>query len=340
MNNFKNSLKTLPNSQKNNVSFIENLNLNDFPKNIIIKLSDDQSCINVCNTNFEKPLTFNIPIHEETFSALYNNPRCEDLLNRYKLYSTEYKKIITNYSIAERKFLQERFPNLVFNIKIRQKSEYSYKKKLNDKLKVDPNADVTLHDIMAERIIITQLDKNVPIPTDKEEFEEYEKKLQETCLEVSEELNKFRINSGFTLIKEKNYIENPKDNGYQSIHDIMQNNLIPDCLFETQIRTLYMEKMSKTSGEIAHTTYKPRLLNENSISKLPTYTEITPFLDANGNPIAIEIPFDDTFYHFYGVQLSKHREQLNTVLPFIENIKNKIYNFFRPQQEYNEFLVY
>ena len=46
-------------------------------------------------------------------------------------------------------------------------------------------------------------------------FEEYEKKLQETCLEVSEELNKFRINSGFTLIKEKNYIENPKDNGYQ-----------------------------------------------------------------------------------------------------------------------------
>ena len=171
-------------------------------------------------------------------------------------------------------------------------------------------------------------------------FEEYEKKLQETCLEVSEELNKFRINSGFTLIKEKNYIENPKDNGYQSIHDIMKNNLIPDCLFETQIRTLYMEKMSKTSGEIAHTTYKPRLLNENSISKLPTYTEITPFLDANGNPIAIEIPFDDTFYHFYGVQLSKHREQLNTVLPFIKNIKNKIYNFFRPQQEYNEFLVY
>ena len=81
-----------------------------------------------------------------------------------------------------------------------------------------------------------------------------------------------------------------------------------------------MEKMSKTSGEIAHTTYKPRLLNENSISKLPTYTEITPFLDANGNPIAIEIPFDDTFYHFYGVQLSKHREQLNTVLPFIKNM--------------------
>ena len=86
---------------------------------------------------------------------------------------------------------------------------------------------------MAERIIITQLDKNVPIPTDKKEFEEYEKKLQETCLEVSEELNKFRINSGFTLIKEKNYIENPKDNGYQSIHDIMKNDLIPDCLFET-----------------------------------------------------------------------------------------------------------
>ena len=120
----------------------------------------------------------------------------------------------------------------------------------------------------------------------------------------------------------------------------MKNDLIPDCLFETQIRTLYMEKMSKTSGEIAHTTYKPRLLNENSISKLPIYTEITPFLDANGNPTAIEIPFDNTFYHFYGVPLPKHREQLNTVLPFIKEIKNKLYNLLRPQQEYNEFLVY
>lgn len=334
-NDFKNSLKVSNVHSMTSISLIENLNLTDLPENIKINLSNDNSCINLCNTNFENPLVFNIPINEENFSVLYNNPRVEELLNRYKLYSTEYKDIITNYSISERKFIQEIFPNLIFNIKIRQKSEYSYKKKLNDRLKDDLNSNLYLHDIIAERIIISQLDKNVPIPNDDKEFEKYEKKLQETCFEISKALNNFRKNSDFSLIQEKNYIKNPKESGYQSIHDIMQHNLIPDCMFETQIRTLYMEKMSKTSGEIAHTKYKPRLLNDVSISKLPVYTEITPFLDANGNPTAINIPFDNTFYHFYGVSLKNHRTQLNTVLPFIKEIRNSLYLLSSHNQEYN-----
>lgn len=338
-NDFKNSLKVSKIPNKTPGSIIEKLNLTNLPENIKISLSPDNSCINLYNTNFKNPLVFNLPINEENFSLLYNNPRVEELLNRYKLYSTEYKDIITNYSITERKFLQEKFPNVVFNIKIRQKSEYSYKKKLNDKLKKEPNSDLYLHDIIAERIIITQLDKNVPVPTDPKKFEEYERKLQKTCFEFSESLNNFRKTSEFSLIQEKNYIENPKASGYQSIHDIMQHILIPDCMCETQIRTLYMEKVSKTSGEIAHTKYKPRLLNDISISKLPIYTEITSFLDENGNPIAIDIPPDNAFYHFYGVTLKNFRNQLNTVLPYIKDFRNSLYQLSSSNQKQSDLCI-
>ena len=338
-NAYKNSIKVSIVPKKPSTSIMEKLNLADLPENIKVSLSPDNSCINLYNTDFKNPLVFRIPIHEEDFSLLSNNPRNEELLNRYKLYSTEYKDIITNYSIAERKFLQERFPDVVFNIKIRQKSEYSYKKKLNDKLKKDPNSNLFLHDLIAERIIITQLDKNVPVPADSKEFEKYEKELQKTCFEFSEALNEFRRTSEFSLIQEKNYIENPKASGYQSIHDIMQHNLIPDCMFETQIRTLYMEEVAKTGDEIAHTKYKPRLLNDVSISKLPRYTEITPFLDAHGNPTAINISKNEAFYHFYGVTLENFESQLNTLLPYITDFRNSLHQLFSPNQKHSNLCI-
>lgn len=344
-NEFTNSLKldTLPKIPGNNFNSIINikdLNLSNLTRNIKMSISDDHLYINISNMNFSKPLIFQIPIEPETFTNLYNHPQVEDLLNRYKLYSTEYKDQIINYSIAERKFIQEQFPNLIFNLKIRQKSEYSYKKKLNDKARIEPEYNLYLHDIIAERIIVSQLDKNIPVPTDKEDFKKYEEELRKTCIEISESLKYFRQTSGFTQIQEKNYILHPKDNGYESIHIIMQNNDNPDCQFETQIRTLFMEKASKTSGEIAHSKYKPRLLNDNSISKLPIYTEITPFTDANDKPISLDIPFDNTFYHFYGVTLKNYREQINTILPLIRELKNKLYQRTPPIMEYNDFLEY
>ena len=60
-----------------------------------------------------------------------------------------------------------------------------------------------------------------------------------------------------------------------------------------------MEKKSKVAEEIAHTKYKPRLLNDLSPNRVPIYYEITPFYDEYGNPTILEIPMENRFYHFY-----------------------------------------
>ncbi len=69
-----------------------------------------------------------------------------------------------------------------------------------------------------------------------------------------------------------------------------------------------MESISKTSGEIAHKKYKPRsrLLNDLSPNRVPIYYEISPFIDAFGNPTLIEIPFENRFYHFYNSEKTDH----------------------------------
>lgn len=307
---------------------LRELTLNtNIPSTIEMELSKDRSCINIRNTEFKVPITFNISIKPENFPVLYQYPRVDDLLNRYRIYDLEYKKIIVEYSIAEREFLQTKFPNLVFNLKIREKSEFSYKKKLNDKLSKDINYNPYIHDIIGERIIVSQLDNRVPVPATEEEFEktDYENKLISVCFDISEALSTFRKNTVFQLVEAKNYISNPKVNGYQSIHHIMMNTSNTDLKFETQIRTLTMEEKAKKDDKLAHSTYKPRLLNEYSILKLPKYISISPFCDSNGVPIAYEIPQDNNFYHFYGVSYESYRKQLDTLLPYIQYIKDILY---------------
>ena len=79
-----------------------------------------------------------------------------------------------------------------------------------------------------------------------------------------------------------------------------------DFTYETQIRTLEMESLSKTSGEIAHTKYKPRLLNDLSPDRVPIYSEISCFTDEFGNPQIVDIPFENRFYHFYNSGHADH----------------------------------
>ena len=69
-----------------------------------------------------------------------------------------------------------------------------------------------------------------------------------------------------------------------------------------------MEKMSKTSGEMAHTKYKPRLLNDLSPNRVPIYSEVTSFVDDFGNPEIIDIPFENRFYHFYNSEKTNHSD--------------------------------
>lgn len=315
-NNFKIALKTdIPtviNSNfhnSNETNLLSKLGLFPLPNNVQVSISNDNRYLNIKleDSPTEKHLLFQFPIEEHDLSALNNRPDYQELINRYHLYINDYVDEIKKYAILERKYLQEKFPGLIFNIKVRLKSYHSYINKLNENIL--KGKDPYINDIMAERIIISEYNgcQDEDILTDM-------------CDKVAKALYDFRIQTDFRMKKDmdcteaisekpyitKDYIKYPKSNGYQSIHILMENKRNKDFKYETQIRTLEMEAISKTSGEIAHNKYKPRLLNDLSPNRVPIYSEISSFSDDFGNPEIVNISLENRFYHFYNSEKTDH----------------------------------
>lgn len=329
VNTFKQSLQADLNPI-NNIDeteiFLKNLGLFPIPENIQVSISKDEKFLNfrLKSDGDLKHILFQLPLIEKNLSSLKNNPNYDALLERYTLYSNEYIYEIKNYALQERKFLQERFPGLVFNIKIRLKSYDSYINKLNGN--IEKGKSPYINDIMAERIILSEYIGS----TD-------EQMLTALCDDVARALYDFRINTNFRVQPEhslsekeyisKDYISHPKENGYQALHILMQNKNNHDFTYETQIKTFRMEHMSKTCSEIAHTKYKPRTLNELSATQVPLYVIVTQFTDSEGNPIVLDVTFNDRFYHFYNTLLNNSQisEQERTIPVTYENYKKELY---------------
>lgn len=344
-NNFKSALKvdvpSTTGSSSNNLDktnlLLSKLGLFPIPENVQAEISDDNKylTIKLKDSSKEKHLSFQFPLEEDDLSALTNRPDYQELMDRYHLYTNDYVDEIKKYAMQERAYLQEKFPGLVFNIKIRIKSPYSYTKKLNENIL--ENKTPYINDIIAERIILSEYNTDKEIL--KQSHEEDEKNLKKMCDEVAKALYEFRINTNFRMKKDidpnaansekdyitKDYIENPKENGYESIHILMEHKDNKDFTYETQIRTLQMESMSKTSGEIAHSKYKPRLLNDLSPNRVPIYSEVTPFVDEFEKPEIIDVPFSNRFYHFYNSEHTDHSNPTKKTNPIT-------YEKFRKEQ--------
>lgn len=312
-NNFKKNLEVnVPslNSLNETDLLLSKLGLFPIPENVHAELSDNNKYLNIqlkSSGDTNEHLLFQFPLEENDLFALKNRPDYQELLNRYHLYTNDYVDEVKKYAVLERAYLQEKFPGLVFNIKIRIKSYDSYIKKLNEN--ISKGKDLYINDIMAERIIISEYNGSKD-----------EALLKDMCDQVAKALYDFRIETNFRMKKDiepneansdqeyitKDYISHPKDNGYQSIHILMENKNNKDFTYETQIRTFEMESISKTSGEIAHNKYKPRLLNDLSPNRVPIYSEVTSFVDDFGNPILLDVPFKNRFYHFYNSERADH----------------------------------
>lgn len=274
--------------------------------------------------NSEKPIHFRIQAKNFDLSIYQSSPDYDMLNYRYDLYNTLYKDKILEQFMQERKFLQERFPNVVFNTKVRQKSKFSYEDKIIERMQLNESLDekhqksYLLRDVIAGRHIVSYIDDN----NDTEV-------LNKLCFDFEKALIKFREEEknkdNFDIVLRKDYITNPKANGYQSIHLINQDTQNPDCTYETQIRTFDMEEQSKTDEKIAHDTYKPRIIDQYAPLRVPTYISISPFNDENGKSSVITLSLEDSFYHFYGISFSKYITELNTVMPVIDDIRNELY---------------
>ena len=318
-NNFKTNLKCNI-SNKNNIfnsnfdknSILSELDLLNVPETLQVNISDDNKYLNIrlvgTSDDSSNHLLFQLPLNENKLSCLKNHPDYQDLLNRYQMYTKEYIDENKKYALQENEYLKEKFPGLVFTIKIRIKSFESYITKLDHN--IANGKSPYINDIIAERIIISQY-KNC----------RSEKVLKKVCYDVAKALYDFRINTNFRMKKDVNsnpsnsneeyitrdYIKYPKDNGYQSLHIQMESKYNNDLDYETQIRTLYMESQSKSSNEIAHNLYKPRLLNDTSALRVPSYSVIPSFKDPiSGKFEVYDIPFEDRFYHYYNTSLNNH----------------------------------
>lgn len=357
-NNFKETLKVnIPdlkvtssqNLNKTNLLLL-NLGLFPIPENVQAEISDDNKYLNIKikDSSKEKHLLFQFPLEEDDLSALKSRSDYQELMDRYHIYTNDYVDEIKKYAMKERAYLQERFPELVFNIKIRIKSPDSYTKKLNENIL--EGKDPYINDIIAERLIISDSENNKKRNLLKKKYannkemlkqlyEEDEKELKKMCYQIAKALYDFRINTNFRMKKDiepnkansdkefitKDYIAHQKENGYESLHILMEHKDNKDFTYETQIRTLQMEYMSKTSGEIAHSKYKPRVLNDLSPNRVPIYSEVTPFVDDFGKPEIIDIPFDNRFYHFYNSEHTDHSD-------LVEKSNPITYEKFRQEQ--------
>lgn len=307
-------------------TLLKSLGLFPLPENIEAYISEDKKYLNLRlkSVNNINHILFQLPLEEKDLSYLKSHPNYDELLERYTLYTTEYMHEIKNYALQERIYLQEHFPGLIFNIKIRLKSYDSYINKLNTNIK--DGKSPFINDIMAERIILSEYkdskDENLLICL---------------CNEVARALYDFRINTNFRMKPEsfmsekeyvsKDYIEKPKENGYQALHILMQNKYNHDFTYETQIKTFEMEHISKTCSEIAHNKYKPRVLNDLAATKVPLYTVITQFNDSVGNPIILDADFEERFYHFYNTSLNNHQEdaEYRSIPISYENYKRELH---------------
>ncbi len=207
----------------------------------------------------------------------------EDILHATKL--MEYREFLTDREFLKeiRKTFDELYnhiseiqPDLMFCIEGRRKSLISTEKKILTLLSKNKSLD-TLHDFFAFRITL---------------FDNNPGELIDECYKVAENLIIFMVSNGFIpceaspkydikgfaadkhpgiVIPEtsgisprysycvKDYIKNPKTNGYQSLHIAFRDH--NGKSFEIQIRTHTMHVRAE-SGSADHDDYKTRIYTE------------------------------------------------------------------------------
>lgn len=337
-NAFKESLKhnilgqDFNNSKPNYSSIYKILELDNLPEDIEANISEDLKYLNLKikdSSPTDNHLTFQVPLKEEDFSFYKNHPQSDYINNRYDTYDIDYQAQIEEYAQNEKRFLNEKFPNINLYTRIRMKSRPSYQKKINDRIK--KGLGYIIDDIIAERIIISNVDGN-----------EDPKLLEDACYTVAQALEEYRNNYTNFKLKDikiigdsgksdknyitKDYISHPKPSGYKSLHIITENKDNPDFTYETQIRTYDMEQASKLDSKISHKNYKHRFFDDSSILKVPKYIDVTNFKESNGDPLVYRVPIKYAFHHYYGENIDKFRNELNYIQQFIkfEDIRQKL----------------
>ena len=212
-------------------------------------------------------------------------------IEEYSKYLYDYKHDFYKQAYGEHIAISKIFPEIDFHTICRIKAFQS----TLDKVKHKGLGNV--YDIHGIRHVITSIGEN-----DNEEL------LIKYCYKIKEYLKSYYNNSGINtkLDREKDYIKNPKENGYQALHlsGIVVNG--HQRKFETQIKTNRMDEYAKYGNANHAEKYKPRALGNNPLANVPRYAVIR---NIDGKPVMHELSEKDCFQYFYNVPYDEYITQ-------------------------------
>ncbi len=124
-----------------------------------------------------------------------------------------------------------------------------------------------------------------------------EKLLTDYCYRLRDFLSKYysELATKTTICRPKDYIVEPKENGYQALHF---SGICGQRRFETQIKTARMEEVAKFGNANHAEKYKPRELGPHPLASVPRYLIIR---NQDGMPITHELSLPDCFQYFYNI---------------------------------------
>ena len=215
-----------------------------------------------------------------------------DISSTFEIYSKylyDFKSSFMAQALSVHTSIMEDFPELDFNTICRIKSLESTMDKVKRK-----GLD-KIYDIHGLKHILYAVGNDTS-----------EDLLTKYCYKLQEYLEDYYSKKGAVIIncRTKDYIANPKENGYEAIHISGKKN---DRRFETQIKTAHMEEISKYGNANHSEKYKPRTMGTHPLLKVPKYFIITVQKSA---PVINELSLEDCFQYFYNVPYEKYAEKL------------------------------
>ena len=212
-----------------------------------------------------------------------------DAIEEYSRYLYDYKKGFYAQAYDEHYAIARLFPEVDFHTVCRIKS---FKSTL-DKAKCKGLDKV--YDIHGVRHVISSVDGR-----DDEEI------LTKFCYKIKEYLKAYYRNLGIEVDdeREKDYIKNPKENGYQALH---LSAFVPKehgRKFEMQIKTEKMDNYAKYGNANHAEKYKPRELGKNPLSNVPLFAVIKN--TDKDKPEMYELSFPECFRYFYNVPYEEY----------------------------------
>ncbi len=211
-------------------------------------------------------------------------------IETYSMYLYEYRNQLKAQAVAIHSAIMEEFPELDFTTICRIKSFDSTMDKIKHK-----GLD-KVYDIHGLKHIIYSVNDSID-----------ESLLIKYCYILRNFVKDYYKKKGCQIPSQriKDYILDPKDNGYKALHLSGQKG---DRKFETQIKTAKMEQIAKYGNAKHSEIYKPRALGKNPILKLPRYFTV---VTQNGAPVVKELTLAECFQYFYNIPYDEYVKSMN-----------------------------